>query len=125
MIGRQAKVRAKLKGLYSPDINELETWSPDGTSFGFPLEALIGPSESEGAESFSMTVCTPDWFANEGMSGQAIMSGNHTLFVTEHDYRALWQFIERAAQRSEGNNWHEIALKLSWLGRWEFADYTP
>jgi immunity protein 8 of polymorphic toxin system len=118
-------VRAKLKRLHSPDIDDLESWSPGDEPFGFQVSALIGPADSKGEESFDMIVCTPEWFAREQMRGQAIRSGIHTLFVTRYDYRALWNFIERAAQRSEGNDWHEIGLKLAWLGNWEFADYTP
>jgi hypothetical protein len=125
MTGRQTKVRAKLKGLHSVDIDDLETWSPGDGASGFNLDAMIGPSESIGEESFGITVCTPECFANEQMSGQSIRSGIHTLFVIEYDYRALRNFIERAAQRSEGKDWHEIAVKLSWLGKWEFADYAP
>lgn len=118
-------MRAKLKRLHSPDIDNLEAWSPRDEPFGFYLDAMIGPSDSEGEESFGITVCTPQWFSNERMSGQTIRSGLHTLFVSRYDYRALWDFIERAAQRSEGKDWNEIGLKLSWLGQWEFADYTP
>jgi len=117
-------VRGKLKGLHSADVFNLETWSPGDEPFGFQLDAMIGPAESEGEESFGMTVCTPEWFAKKQMSGQTIRSGEHTLFLTKYDYRALWNFIERAAQRSEGEDWSEIAAKLSWLGHWEFADYT-
>jgi hypothetical protein len=117
-------VPAKLKGLHSADVSNLETWFPGDEPFGFQLFAMIGPADSEGEESFDMTVCTPEWFAREQMRGQTIRSGEHTLFVTEYSYRALWNFIERAAQRSEGESWREIAGKLSWLGHWEFADYS-
>jgi len=118
-------VRAKLKSLNSPDIAKLETWSPGDGPFGFHLDVFIATIDSEGEDRFGITVCTPEWFASEVMRGQAIRSGIHTLFVTTYDYRALWNFIERAAQRSEGANWSEIGAKLSWLGDWEFADYTP
>ena len=118
-------MRAKLKRLYSPDVPNLETWSPCDGPFGFHLDAMIGPADSKGEESFGITVCTPEWFANELMRDQNIRSGIHTLFVANYDYRALWNYIERAAQRSEGENWSEIGAKLSWLGNWEFADYTP
>jgi hypothetical protein len=117
-------VRAKLKRLYSPDIPDLENWQPGEGPFGFHLQAMIGPSDTEGAESFDMTVCTPDWFA-EQMQGQAVRSGNHILFVPAYDYRALKSFIERAVQRSEAENWNSLANRLSWLGHWEFADYQP
>lgn len=118
-------MRAKLKGLHSPDIDDLESWSPGDGPFGLHLDAMIGPSDSKGEESFGITVCTPEWFANEQMRGHPIRSGLHTLFVVKYDYRVLSDYIERAAQRAEGKDWHEIGEKLSSLGRWEFAEYTP
>jgi hypothetical protein len=118
-------MRAKLKRLYSPDIDDLENWSPGDESFGFALEAMIGRVDSDGEESFSMTVCTPEWFAANEMKGQTIRSGVQTLFITHYDYRALKAFIERAVHRAEAENWQALAEKLAWLGYWEFADYRP
>jgi hypothetical protein len=47
-------VRATLKGLHSPDIEDLERWVPNGEPFGFLLQAMIGPSDGSGAESFTL-----------------------------------------------------------------------
>jgi hypothetical protein len=118
-------VRAKLKSLSSTTVDDLENWSSNGDSFGVVLDAMIGPSESEGAELFSITVCTPDWFAANRMNGSAVTSGIHTLFVAQYDYRALRAFIERAVYRTEADTWSGVAERLSWLGSWEFFDYTP
>ena len=43
-------MRGKLKGLHSADVFNLETWSPGDEPFGFQLDAMIGPAESEGEE---------------------------------------------------------------------------
>ena len=120
----KATMRAKLKGLHSPDIDNLETWSPGGGPFGFFLQAMIGPSDGPGEESFNLTVCTPEWFAAHRME-TGIMMGSRTLFVSVYDYRAIRTYLERAAQRTEGKNWREIAESLSWLGEWEFENYQP
>ena len=116
-------MRAKLKGLHCPEIDDLESWSPGDGPFGISVLALIGPADSTGEESFVLTICTPEWFAAEQMRGQSVRSGTHTLFVTKYDYRAIVNFIERAVHRAEGKTWREIAEQLSWLGHWEFADY--
>jgi hypothetical protein len=118
-------MRARLKGLSSPDVDDLERWSPDGESFGFLLQALIGPADGPGEESFDFVVCTPDWFAANQMAGQSIRSGHHTLFVGAYDYRALKAFVERAVHAVEADDWRGIAERLSWLGHWEFANYRP
>jgi len=115
-------MRAKLKGLHSPDISDLENWQPDEPSFGFLLQAMIGPADREGAEAFDMVVCTLEWFG-EQLRGQSVKSGMHTLFMPTYDYRALRNFIEHAVQRSDAEDWDKLAARLSWLGQWEFADY--
>jgi hypothetical protein len=117
-------MRATLKGLHSPSIDDLEGWSPGDEPFGFLLQAMIGPSDGPGEESFSLTVCTPEWFAAHRMDTGMVM-GSRTLFVATYDYRAVKAYLERAAQRAEGKNWQEIAESLSWLGEWEFENYRP
>ena len=118
-------MRAKLKGLHSPDIDDLEHWSPDSDSFGFLLQAMIGPADGSGHESFDLIVCTSDWFADHEMAEAPIRSGHHTLFVKRYDYRMLKAFIERAVHAVEADSWSGVAEKLSWLGNWEFANYRP
>ena len=49
-------MRAKLKGLHSPDIDNLENWSSGKKPFGFLLQAMIGPGDGPGEESFNLTV---------------------------------------------------------------------
>ena len=115
-------MRAKLKKLQSPDIQNLESWSPGGEPFGFLLQAMIGPVDGSDEDAFDIMVCTPEWFATEMMAGQPVLSGIHTIFVASYDYHALKSYLQRAAQRYEEETWPEIALRLSWLGHWEFAD---
>jgi hypothetical protein len=117
-------MRAKLKGLHCPSIDDLENWSSGEEPFGIFIQAMIGPSDSPGEESFGLTVCTPDWFAANKM-GDGVTSADRTLFVKRYDYRVLLTYLERAAQRTEGKNWTEIAESLSWLGEWEFENYKP
>jgi hypothetical protein len=118
-------MRAKLKELHSLNIDDLEHWSPDGDSFGFLLQAMIGPANGPGYESFDIVVCTPDWFADHEMANATIRSGHHTLFVKAYDYRQIRAFIERAVHAVEADTWSQIAERLSWLGLWEFANYRP
>jgi hypothetical protein len=114
-------VRATLKQLHSPDVSDLESWSPADANFGILLQAMIGPQNGEGFESFDILLCTPGYLASK-MVDREIRSGEHTLFVTRYDYRRIRAYLERAIHRAEAMTWRELALRLSWLGRWEFAE---
>ena len=117
-------MRAKLKCLHCPAIDDLENWSPGEKPFGIFVQAMIGPSEGPGEESFNLTICTPEWFAANRMESGIVM-GSRTLFVSKYDYREIMAYLEEAAQEAEGENWRDIAKSLYWLGEWEFENYRP
>lgn len=53
-------VQAVLKALNSPSIFDLPNYMPENeNSFAFLLQAIIGPKDEEGEESFDIEVCTP------------------------------------------------------------------
>jgi Immunity protein 8 len=113
---------AKLKRLGSTDTPSLETFQPDGP-FGIYIFAMVGPAGSAGEESFGITVCTPEWFA-ENMKNN-VVSGRHHLFVKEYNYEELKSFMIGYWSRCMGNSWAEVAQKVSRIGYWEFEGYEP
>jgi immunity protein 8 of polymorphic toxin system len=112
-----------LKRLHSPDVLNLERFSPeDPTCFGFLLQAMFGPDRGEGEESFDIVVCTALWFARE-VERKGIVEGRHHLFVKEYDLERLRSFLVDYANGCAGETWLQAASKLSRLGKWEFEDY--
>ena len=53
-------MRAQLKRLHSPDVWDLKSFKPDGP-FSILVEAMAGPVDAPGEESFDIIVCTYDW----------------------------------------------------------------
>lgn len=116
-------MRAKLKELSSPDV-DLETYTPEPPdTFGFLLEAYIGLEGSEGADRFEITLCTPQWIGLRLDRG--IIIGRHLLIVSNYNFNAIKDFVEKYCSRCVGNDWDEIAEKVSRLGHSEFEDYIP
>lgn len=116
-------MEAELKRLHSPDIFDLEKYRPeDSESFCFLLQAFVGPKGEEGEESFDIEVCTPKWLATHFDSDEVTI-GQHYLIVREFNYKKISSAIEKFLNHCSGEDWKEVAGKVSRLGRWEFEDY--
>jgi hypothetical protein len=117
-------MKAKLKALHSPDVVDLVTWQPeDHSDFDFLVQALFGPENEQGAETFDIRVCSPERFAREFGEGE-VRTGQHILFMSGYHYERLRNFLERYCHHCEADTWPEVAMKLSHLGHWEFDGYT-
>ena len=116
-------VRPILKRLHSPDVLDLDTYSPQQVDdFGFLLQAMFGPVGEDGEESFDIVVCTPKWL--EGTMNKAVFSGRHHLFVRSFDIESIRAFLIDYARECAGSSWNEVAEKLARIGKWEFEDYV-
>ena len=117
-------MNAELKRVHSPDIQDLEQFVPESPDkFGFLLQAMIGPKDMDGEESFDIEVCTPKWL-EERYDLEDVVIGRHHLIVREYNYGRLVKAIENFISQCSGKNWNEVAEKVSRLGMWEFEDYT-
>jgi hypothetical protein len=118
-------MKAEIKYLNSPDIYDLELYIPkEKDNFGFLLELEIGILNKEGGDLFNVMVCTPKWFS-ENYKSVKIIFGLHFIFMFEYEYTILYNMILNYINNIEEETWDGIALKLSYLGKWEFEDYKP
>ena len=117
-------MRATVKYFHSPDIADLSNYKPDRADcFAFLLQIIVGPENSDGEESFDVTVVTPLWLI-ENHNKEDIVIGRHYLVVFRYDFSALANFISSYISQNIGETWDEIACYLSRLGKWEFEDYV-
>jgi hypothetical protein len=117
-------MKGVLKSFYSPDIPDLQSYRPDTPdSFGFLLQAIYGPDEGPGDESFDMIVCTTRWLEEKVLEEDGILMGHHYLLVTSCDIERIKGFLTEYGSQCSGASWHEVAQKLGRLGKWEFEDY--
>jgi hypothetical protein len=113
----------KLRDIDCVDVEDLTTYDP-GDDFFVAVQLSIGPHNGEGAEQFQLVICSPLGLENR-MAIEDIRLGEHMIICRRFNYRRIVGFIERFCAHCSGNSWDEVAQKLSHLGSWEFADYTP
>ena len=117
-------MRAALKHVQSPDIVDLATYCPEEPKkLCFLLQMMVGPAAQEGAESFDVTVCTPQWLA-EHCPTDAILVGRHHLIVMEYNFARIHNYVRQLIEACIGETWEQVALQVGRLGKWEFEDYT-
>jgi len=116
-------VQGIIRRFHSPDVYDLRHWSPDDpTCFGFLLQALIGPKDGEGEESFDFVVCSPKWLRRKYGDDAAILGRYHILLFV-YDFDRIREAIEAIVAHATGSNWREVASKIARHGRWEFENY--
>lgn len=114
-------MRAELKRMHSPDVENLMSYQPQG-SFGILVQLMIGPEATPGEEAFDTIVCSPDWLAEHAK--QPDLVGDHQIVMDRYDYQDLQNRVQNFCRTLEENDWQKLAAKLSAIGRWEFTDYA-
>ena len=117
-------IRPILKRLHSPDVFDLDNPSIDENApFCILVQAMFGPDDSAGEESFDLLVCNLKWIERK-LDEVEQFSGRHHLIVRKFDAGAIRSFLEDYARECcQASTWKEVAEKLARVGRWEFEDY--
>ena len=116
-------MRAQIRRLHTPDAADLSSFEPeDDTNFSLLVQVIVGPSDSEGEESFDVEVITPKQLAAR-VERSGPISGRHLLVVSRFDSKKIRRWIENAVFACSGRDWQEVAGRLSRVGHWEFEDY--
>ena len=117
-------MRLELKHLHSPDLPHWEQSNSQTSEIeSIFVQALIGPQNAPGEESFSFTLCKPGWIQQE-LSKRDFLFGKGILIVNNFNYKEIFTIIENLCKRITGETWEELATKLNHYFNWEFEDYT-
>lgn len=117
-------MKVLLQSLHSPDLPDLKkNIPPDPKHFCILVQAMIGPEEGEGEESFDILLCTPSWLA-ENLDTNAYTWGRFYLFVPKYDFAIVWKAVENICSGIDVPDWDSAAAVLSQYGKWEFENYT-
>jgi hypothetical protein len=108
-------VRARLLRLHSPDADSLQEYVPeDPEAFGLLVQAMVGPEDSEGEESFDFVVCTARWFAAQPFD-KGFAWPRHHLFLNRWDYSTLERAISDGPENNPARRW---GRRFHWNQRW-------
>lgn len=113
-------MRAVVKELSSDCLNLAVELPNDMTCFAIDLRLRIGREDSNGADDFSLLVCTPAWLASSVAEPRW---GRHLLIVHRYDLATIRSKIESYVSEVSGETWSDIASKLARVFAWEYEDY--
>ncbi|MCP2230301.1 MULTISPECIES: immunity 8 family protein [Erwinia] len=115
-------MKAILKSISNDDYLLNEFYPEDENVFSLRLLLRIGTESSSGADKFDLFVCTPEWLCKHQWLPELM---RHTLLVRTYDLDEITKTITDHIDRCEGEDWMEIAQKLSRFFAWEYEDYQP
>ena len=113
-----------LKSLMTFDGGEIENFRPElQHNFHVLLHLRIGLSDQDGADDFSLGVCTPTWIEHHVSNAGRAEWGRHLLIVNDFDGAQLKATIQRRIASCGRADWSMTAEVLSRYFAWEFEDY--
>jgi hypothetical protein len=115
-------VKAILKKISNDDYELDKYWPEDENVFSLRLLLRIGLEDSVGADNFDLFICTPEWLCKHRWLPELM---RHTLLVRKYDLDEIKKTITDYIDQCEGEDWVEIAQKLSRVFAWEYEDYQP
>lgn len=119
-------MKAIIKGMWCDELEvPLEDYRPDNPScFGLKISLRIGSDEEDGTSDFDFYAGTPEWL--EVMlryEWDRAHWGRHMLIVLEYDLGLIKERIGSYVDGCTGEDFLEIAKKISKIAAWEFEDY--
>jgi len=116
-------MHAAIRSISTIDGGDPAKFRPLDADFSLTLRLMIGPADSEGEESFDLTVCSPASLQKE-CDRDGFVLGRHLLIVRDYNFPLLTSVIEKLIDRCIGDTWQEVASKFSRIAHWEFENYV-
>lgn len=115
-------MKAILKSISNDYFHLVDFYPENEREFSLQLILRIGAEDSSGADNFDLRICTPEWLCKHHWLPELM---RHTLLVRKYDLDEVRKTITDYIDQCEGNDWMEIAQKLSRVFAWEYEDYQP
>lgn len=118
-------MRAELRFLHSPDVDDLRSYESHEAPFSVFIEAIIGVEGGSGEESFGFVVCNPAWLDLSLSGEQSYFWSRARLVMNRYDFKRIEAAVRDLCAGAEAEDWISVARLLSRHTLWEFEDYKP
>jgi hypothetical protein len=116
-------MRPILKGLFSADVADLDSWQPASLeAVHVAVELEIGVPDEPGADLFQVVIATREALCTRKHRG-CCSPDSHHLIVRSYNWRQILQTIEELIAQCEGADWDDCAGQLARYFNWEFEDH--
>lgn len=116
-------MRAELRSLHSPDVEDLSSFNPHDAPFCVFIEAIVGIEGGSGEESFGFSVCNPAWLEYNVTGARTYDWNRARLVMNSFDIERVETAVRELCARAEAQDWRSVAQVLSRYTLWEFEDY--
>ncbi len=113
-------IEAEFKGISWLESFPIEQYAPDpARPFSIELGLRIGPKGRPGEEIFFVDVSNALFLSDEAhnLGPRLVVS---TILVETFSVEGVEQIVRDFCKTCRGRTWHEVALHLMRLGRWEY-----
>lgn len=98
-----------------------EEWGDDIENFAVDVQIDIGPSTSEGADTFSFRVISPRRL-EQYLDGNDLEIGRGIFIMKDYKIGAIQSQVNRILDKCQGDSWKGVALLLSRYFHWEYEE---
>jgi hypothetical protein len=114
-------LKAKIQGIDCSDLPNFRTWVPGSPAEVYvPLTLYIGPSDSPGADLFSIVVAT-----SQGMEGKPNRRKWKTMIVRDYKWSEIEATLISWVENASGVSWTQITDELRKKFDWEYEGMGP
>jgi len=116
----QDLIEAEFKGISWLESYPIDQYQPDPSRpFSIELSLRIGPKGLPGEEIFLVDVSNALFLSNEArdLGPHLVVS---TILVQTFSVAVVERIVRDFCKTCRGRTWHEVALLLMRLGRWEY-----
>lgn len=115
----------EIKGFYSADVDNLETWKPrELQDVYIGLSIYIGRKGSDGADIYEVVIATPEGLRRILDTYRDFHEfGRFRIIVKQYNWQKIEEIIRERVASSQRESWEKsVALLCRYFG-WEYEDH--